>query len=42
MYSNARKKVEQILASPVEDPLTEEILRKLEEILERANQELKE
>jgi trimethylamine--corrinoid protein Co-methyltransferase len=41
MYSNARQKVEEILAAPVEDPLPDEVLGKLDEILERANQELK-
>ncbi len=42
MYSNARQKVEEILAMPVEDPLPEDIFGKLDEILERPNQKLKE
>jgi trimethylamine:corrinoid methyltransferase-like protein len=40
MYSNARKKVEEILASPLQDPLTDDVSQKLEEILARADQEL--
>lgn len=42
MYGNARRKVEEILASPVEDPLPDDVFGKLDEILERANRELKE
>jgi trimethylamine--corrinoid protein Co-methyltransferase len=42
MYSNARKKVEEILATPVEDPLPEDVFGKLDEILARADRELKE
>jgi trimethylamine--corrinoid protein Co-methyltransferase len=40
MYSNARKKVEEILAQPVQDPLPEDISTKLEEVLVRADHEL--
>jgi trimethylamine--corrinoid protein Co-methyltransferase len=40
MYSNARKKVEEILASPLEDPLPDVVVGKLEEILARADREL--
>ena len=42
MYSNARHKVAQILEAPVEDPLPEEVFAKLDEILARADRELKE
>jgi len=41
MYSNSRKKVEEILAAPLEDPLPEDIFQTLDEILARANQKLK-
>jgi trimethylamine--corrinoid protein Co-methyltransferase len=41
MYSNARKKVEEILAQPVQDALPEDISNKLEEILIKADKELK-
>lgn len=40
MYSNARKKVEEILAGPVQDPLGEDVSGKLDEILARADREL--
>jgi trimethylamine:corrinoid methyltransferase-like protein len=40
MYSNARKKVEEILAGPVQDPLPENIVEKLETILANADKEL--
>jgi len=40
MYSNARKKVEEILAGPVQDPLPEDISQKLEELLAKADREL--
>jgi trimethylamine--corrinoid protein Co-methyltransferase len=40
MYSNARKKVEEILASPLEDPLPDAVTGKLDEILARADREL--
>ena len=41
LYTNARKKVEEILAAPVDDPLAEEVSQALDEILERADRELK-
>jgi trimethylamine--corrinoid protein Co-methyltransferase len=41
IYSNARRKVEEILAAPPEDPLPEEVCGKLDEILARAERELK-
>jgi len=41
MQQAARKKVEQILAEPLVDPLPEPAAGKLEEILRRADQELK-
>jgi trimethylamine--corrinoid protein Co-methyltransferase len=40
MYSNARKKVEEILAQPVRDELPEDISIKLEDILAKADREL--
>ena len=40
MYTNARKKVEEILAAPVQDPLAEDVSQKLDEILARADREL--
>lgn len=40
MYSNARKKVEEILAGPIQDPLGEDVSGKLDEILARADREL--
>jgi len=40
MYSNARQKVEEILAAPLEDPLPEDVFGKLDEILARADREL--
>jgi trimethylamine:corrinoid methyltransferase-like protein len=42
IYSNARQKVEEILAAPPEDPLPEDVFGKLDEILMRADRELKE
>jgi trimethylamine---corrinoid protein Co-methyltransferase len=41
MYSNARKKVEEILAQPLQDPLPEDTLLKLEAIFIKADWELK-
>ena len=41
MYSNARKKVEEILAQPVQDALPDDVSQKLDEILARADTELK-
>ena len=40
MYSTARKKVEEILAGPLLDPLSDEIVSRLDEILIRADREL--
>jgi len=40
MYSNARKKAGEILAGPLQDPLSEDISQKLDDILERADREL--
>lgn len=40
MYTNARRKVEEILAEPLVDALPESAFEKLDEILARANQEL--
>jgi trimethylamine:corrinoid methyltransferase-like protein len=40
MYSNARKKVEEIHAGPVRDPLPDDVLEKLEKILAKADKEL--
>ncbi len=42
MYSKAREKVKEILAGPVIDPLPDAITAKLDEILQRADRELKE
>jgi trimethylamine:corrinoid methyltransferase-like protein len=41
MYSNARKKVEEILAGEVQDPLPGSTIQKLEEILVKADLELR-
>lgn len=40
LYSEARKHVEEILAMPPADPLSDELLGKLQEILRRADREL--
>ncbi|MBI5954580.1 MAG: trimethylamine methyltransferase family protein [Chloroflexi bacterium] len=40
MYSNARKKVEEILAAPLDDPLPDAMIGQLDEILARADREL--
>lgn len=40
MYSNARKNVEEILARPVEDALSNDIIIKLDNILARADRQL--
>lgn len=40
MYSNARHKVEEILAGPLIDPLPEAVSQELDEILRQADQEL--
>jgi trimethylamine--corrinoid protein Co-methyltransferase len=42
LYSNARQKVEEILAAPLEDPLPDDVFGKLDEILAKADRELKE
>jgi trimethylamine--corrinoid protein Co-methyltransferase len=42
LYSNARQKVEEILAASVEDPLPDNVFYKLDEILAKADRELKE
>ena len=42
LYSNARKKVEEILAGPLKNPLPDDVIGKLEEIGRRADEELKE
>ena len=41
LYDNARKKAEEILAAPVKDLLPEDVFEKLDEILARADLELK-
>ena len=41
LYSNARKKVEEILAEPIQNPLPEDVVGKLDEILARADLALK-
>lgn len=40
VYSKARKKVEEILASPQKNPLPDKIIGKLEDIMRRADKEL--
>ena len=40
MYSNARKKVDAILAQPLQDPLPEDISSKLDDLLRKADAEL--
>jgi trimethylamine--corrinoid protein Co-methyltransferase len=40
MYTNARKKVDEILAAPIQDPVADEVAQKLEEILARADKDL--
>jgi trimethylamine--corrinoid protein Co-methyltransferase len=40
LYSNARKRVEEILAEPQKNPLPDDVLGRLEDILRRANNEL--
>ncbi len=40
LYSQARKKVEEILAGPLVDPLPAEVVGKLQDILQRADREL--
>jgi trimethylamine--corrinoid protein Co-methyltransferase len=41
IYTKARKKVQEILAGPVIDPLSDDITEKLDKILKRAEKELK-
>jgi trimethylamine--corrinoid protein Co-methyltransferase len=41
LYSNARRKVEEILAGPVVDPMPESVISELDDILRRADLELK-
>ena len=41
VYDNARKKVEEILASPPKNPLPDDVIGKLEDIMRRADEELK-
>ena len=40
MYSNARKRVEELLAAPVQDPLPENVSQRLTDILAKTDQEL--
>jgi trimethylamine:corrinoid methyltransferase-like protein len=42
IYFNARRKVEETLAAPVQDPLPESVFQRLDEILARADTELQE
>jgi trimethylamine--corrinoid protein Co-methyltransferase len=42
MYSNARKKVDEILAAPIQDPLSDAATQRLDEILQKAEREIKE
>jgi len=42
MYDKAKERVEEILASPQKDPLPDEVIGKLEDIMRRADAELKE
>ncbi len=42
LYANARAKVQEILAAPLEDPLPEDVMGKLDEILRAAEREIKE
>ena len=41
MYDKAREKVEKILASPQKNPLPDDVIGKLEDIMRRADEELK-
>jgi trimethylamine--corrinoid protein Co-methyltransferase len=41
MYDKARERVEEILASPQKNPLPDEVIGKLEDIIRRANEKLK-
>jgi len=42
IYDRARERVEEILASPLKNPLPDDVIGKLEEIMRRADEELKE
>lgn len=42
IYDRARKRVEEILASPQKNPLSDDVIGKLEDIMRRADKELKE
>jgi trimethylamine--corrinoid protein Co-methyltransferase len=41
VYDKAREKVEEILATPQKNPLPDDVIGKLEDIMRRANEELK-
>jgi trimethylamine:corrinoid methyltransferase-like protein len=41
VYDNAREKVEEILASPPKIPLPDDVIGRLEDIMRRADEELK-
>jgi len=41
MYAKARKKVQSLLAAPLKQPLPEEVVGKLEDIMRRADEELR-
>jgi len=40
LYGKARKRVEEILAGPQKNPLPDDVIGKLEDIVRRANEEL--
>ena len=42
MYTNARKKVEEILAAPIQDPVADDVTQNLKEMLQKADREIKE
>ena len=41
VYDKAREKVEEILAGPLKNPLSDDVIGKLEDIIRRADEELK-
>jgi trimethylamine--corrinoid protein Co-methyltransferase len=41
LYSKARERVEEILATPQKNPLSDDVIGKLDEIMRRADEELK-
>jgi DNA-directed RNA polymerase subunit F len=41
LYDKAREKVEEILATPQKNPLPDDVIGKLEDIMRRADEELK-